>query len=128
MEGYSLSRARCYRWLLGLVLLGRTVAQDNTQPTPEELACWEEYNGGAYYNPITSACEVCSAGQYDHDAIINMPNMNVAMVEGAMVITWWDGVTDWNPAATASRGDPSGACARWPARTAPSACGCWRTT
>ena len=97
MEGYSLSRARCYRWLLGLVLLGRTVAQDNTQPTPEELACWEEYNGGAYYNPTTSACEVCSAGQYDHDAISNMPNMN----RQAMVITWWDGVTDWNPAATA---------------------------
>ena len=83
------------RFVLGAGLLGRVVGQDNTQPTAEELACWQEYNGGAYFDPNTNVCAVCVAGRYDHDAIINMPHMNMNMDTG--VITWWDGTTDYNP-------------------------------
>ena len=83
--------------LLAAALLGVVRAQDNTQPTAEELQCWDAHNGGAFYDPDTATCEVCVAGRYDHDAIDNMPHMNMALVEGVMVITWWDGTTDYNP-------------------------------
>ena len=63
--------------MLGAGVLGGVVGQDNTQPTAEELACWQEYNGGAYFDPNTNVCAVCVPGRYDHDAIINMPHMNM---------------------------------------------------
>ena len=98
---------RCRRWLLGgsilgAALLGSVRAQDNTEPTAEELECWNEYNGGAFYNADTATCEVCAAGRYDHDAITNMPYMNMQMVGGQMVATWWDALTstDYNPVCT----------------------------
>lgn len=95
---------RCRWWvlggsILGAALLGVVRAQDNTEPTAEELACWNQYNGGAYYNAATTTCEACATGRYDHDAIINMPHMNMNM---NMEVTWWDALTstDYNPVRT----------------------------
>jgi hypothetical protein len=85
------------RFVLGAGLLGGVVGQDNTEPTSEELACWDAHNGGAYFDPNTNVCEVCPAGRYDHDAINNMAHMNMEVVEGVARITWWDGTTDYNP-------------------------------
>jgi|EP01046_Picozoa_sp_COSAG06_P027560 hypothetical protein len=83
--------------LLGLLLGAVVRAQDNTQPTADELACWEEYNGGAFYDSLASSCDVCIPGRYDHDAITNMAHMNIEVIGGAAVVTWWDDVTDYNP-------------------------------
>ena len=101
MIGAHRSATPAMRWLLGGLaaagLLERARAQDNSQPTAAELACWQAGNGGFFYDGTT--CTACTAGRYDHDAIINMPHMNMDFNTGQ--ITWWDGTTDYNPAVTA---------------------------
>ena len=68
-----IANARWRSWLLGRAVLGAAIAfglaraQDSTEPTADELACWNAHNGGAFYNPTTSTCEVCVAAvSYTH--------------------------------------------------------------
>ena len=126
MIGHADDRA-AMRWLLGglaaVGLLERARAQDpqsvdSTQATSIELDCFNDGNGGSYFDTSAPdpgadrtgaawalACIPCSAGRYDHDAIINMPQMNMDFTTGSAnfgQITWWDSVNslDYNPAGS----------------------------